>query len=86
MTRSRNLTFSPSPQLYKPADGFEGACIELRSRASAIVNFVARARTEDLLRCIWCAISVKLKPVRARLRSRSSSSVDQRGALVILSP
>jgi hypothetical protein len=59
-------------------------CCELRSRARAIVSLMARARTEDLLRCIWCAISAKLKPERARPRSRSSASVDQREAFIFL--
>jgi hypothetical protein len=54
------------------------------TKSSRLQSFGEKA--EDLLRCIWCAISVKLKPVPAGLRSPSCSSVAQKGALVISLP
>ena len=51
-------------------------CIPLRSRAIAISIFLARLRTEDLLRFNRSAISPSLKPCIANVRSKSSSADD----------
>src|ERR1700688_3968900 len=72
------------PELDRIVEDCSGFVIGFGSRASAMFNFNARLRTEDLPRCICSAISVMLKPDSARLRSRLSSSSDQ-GCLPLIS-